>query len=80
MTTSVPVPATSAGGRSTSVEIDDRLLRQAIEEAEVATQRMIALTQQLIELTAENARLRSQLELLQHRRHDEPTVVRDDDA
>jgi hypothetical protein len=63
VTTPVPVPP---GGRLGSAEIGDRLLRQALEEAEMATRRVIELTQQAIELRAENAGLRAQLKLLRH--------------
>lgn len=54
MTGTAPVPSS---GRLTPAQISDRLLRQALEEAEMATGRVIELTQQVIELKAEIAEL-----------------------
>jgi hypothetical protein len=67
VTTPAPV---APSGRLASAEIGDRLLTQALEEAEMATHRVIELTQQLIELRAENAELRVQLKLLRPEEHD----------
>jgi len=66
VTTPAPIPPS---GRLGSAEIGYRLLRQALEEAEMATRRVIELTQQLIELRVENAGLRAQLKPLRHEEH-----------
>ena len=81
LTASVPTPAgDSTSTRLTSADISERLLRQALEEAETATKRTIELTTQLVETIAENAELRAQLERLQHGRRYAPTEIREDDA
>jgi len=50
--------------RLTRAEMDDRIIRQAVTEAETATRHVVELTDRVIALTAENARLRAQLEIL----------------
>lgn len=50
--------------RFTRAKMSDRLVRQAVAEAERATRRVVELTDQMVALTAENARLRAQLESL----------------
>ncbi len=50
--------------RLTRAEMDDRIVRQAVAEADAATRRVVELTNQVVTLTAENADLRARLESL----------------